>query len=66
MLITYLNSTMVRLKQNKIEILKKEKQESQFHYGSIKTKVVSLIGITTEESQFHYGSIKTHSPAACQ
>ena len=34
---------------------------SQFHYGSIKTKLFLLFDMGEIGSQFHYGSIKTDS-----
>ena len=34
-------------------------EQSQFHYGSIKTELKQLIGKVQFASQFHYGSIKT-------
>ena len=37
----------------------KNRHSSQFHYGSIKTKVLLLNEQDKFLSQFHYGSIKT-------
>ena len=54
-----LNSTMVRLKQTNATGLNIDTLKSQFHYGSIKTKVYIIRINDRHESQFHYGSIKT-------
>ena len=35
-------------------------KQSQFHYGSIKTKYREEYIIDEIQSQFHYGSIKTY------
>ncbi len=56
-----LNSTMVRLKlvvmfDNALVL----RFQSQFHYGSIKTKIGEIKNELEVESQFHYGSIKTN------
>ncbi len=53
---------MVRLKLDKYEFGDFEEFMSQFHYGSIKTFLVAIVGVLiTVLSQFHYGSIKTIS-----
>ena len=54
-----LNSTMVRLKHNNYKFIWSIKIESQFHYGSIKTKEEQFSLTIKNKSQFHYGSIKT-------
>ena len=54
-----LNSTMVRLKLKHLEENGVTISSSQFHYGSIKTKVQFARFLMTFLSQFHYGSIKT-------
>ena len=56
---TSLNYTMVRLKLlTKVPLLEGF-GSSQFHYGSIKTKVLDRKTRKYHTSQFHYGSIKT-------
>ena len=50
---------MVRLKHKNFSIQGVCFIESQFHYGSIKTKLKEFIWTDTAGSQFHYGSIKT-------
>ena len=39
---------------------------SQFHYGSIKTKLIESFQFEEGTSQFHYGSIKTKSESKSQ
>ena len=50
---------MVRLKLNKGRVNKTRPDQSQFHYGSIKTLELMINISTHRKSQFHYGSIKT-------
>ena len=50
---------MVRLKQVEFHRYEYRWNQSQFHYGSIKTEYNIKNGIEVIRSQFHYGSIKT-------
>ena len=54
-----LNFTMVRLKPPLRTTKNRIIKLSQFHYGSIKTKIQLIILTVSLPSQFHYGSIKT-------
>ena len=57
-----LNSTMVRLKPFQVRVNKTRTDQSQFHYGSIKTFLKCLKANSKKSSsQFHYGSIKTEN-----
>ncbi len=52
---------MVRLKQKLLDKIYELENESQFHYGSIKTILQQMPFLSKRlQSQFHYGSIKTH------
>ncbi len=51
---------MVRLQLNTLMNLCNGSMQSQFHYGSITTKLsIIYIEIYSVKSQFHYGSITT-------
>ncbi len=53
---------MVRLKPAVEVELFRHNNQSQFHYGSIKTHNNSVLLLKDgRKSQFHYGSIKTHN-----
>jgi len=50
---------MVRLKQGGVEEFKVVRSPFQFHNGSIKTVMLTVISLGITPFQFHNGSIKT-------
>jgi len=52
------NSTMVRLKEGKIDNFGKLVEIFQFHYGSVKSLFIVALCIRGDKFQFHYGSVK--------
>ena len=55
----HFNSTMVRLKDFALKLIRGKRISFQFHYGAIKSFKIALKSEIQKQFQFHYGAIKS-------